>query len=276
MLFHQANRKTSLVSSSSSSSSHCPFSSSFVGTKQKGKLGRHLDDESSDTVQDCDDDEKVVTIIQKSKEQIVADHTKWLACSYAFDIGETCSKRQRFVPEGYFFETGRALVVPDDTTCADVTATNSVTEVKCRIKRGLTMVLPVYNSVCVSVVLDDAGKEQPEPLKVCHVYMWETLELSSPDFIKATLDGEPLDTNTIILSPDKDVLPQIKSNIEDCPDRLFPNLNIDGYPITAGGPYVFLDTSDMRLGEHELVLIGGMASNGCVSGVKHTFVLTRR
>jgi hypothetical protein len=265
---------------------------------KKGKLGRHLEDESPeespdaapeerndeapvespDEARDCD--KEVVTIIKKSKEQLVADHAKWLACSGAFYIGETCSKRQRFVPEGYFFETGRQLVInTNDTTCADVTAANSVPEVKCRIKRGLTMVLPVHTQLCFSAALDDEGNvlEEPEPLNICYLQMVEGLELDGTDSIKATLDGKPLDTTTIILSPDKDVVALVKTEAEDCPDGYYPEYNhFYGYPITAGGPYVFLDTSDLDLGEHELVLIGGPESKSCVSGVKHTFELTRR
>jgi hypothetical protein len=42
-----------------------------------------------------------------TRPQLVSYHTKWLFCSSAFWVlGNKCEKKQQFVPEGYFFETG--------------------------------------------------------------------------------------------------------------------------------------------------------------------------
>ena len=92
-----------------------------------------------------------------SRPGLVSAHAKWLICSNAFfTLGNKCETRQKYVPDGYFFETGRRAFPPKNKKCKDLTGNDDdVTVVKgCKFKKGLTMVLPAVNFVDFACNLD--------------------------------------------------------------------------------------------------------------------------
>jgi hypothetical protein len=209
-----------------------------------------------------------------TRPHLVSYHTKWLYCSAAFwALGDQCETRQQFVPKGYFFETGRPSTLPPGTVCGDLTGYEpEVTVVKnCRVKKGLTMVLPAVNLLYVGCNTDTGELEDPRlgPAVLAELF---------PDvvFRKATLDNnntEYLDSLKV-LGQDGDFVARLTFGGATCTDGAGINLTLNkGCPVSALGPYVFIDTSKMTKGRHTLILIGELVSAGFCSAVRHEFTL---
>jgi hypothetical protein len=205
-----------------------------------------------------------------TRPQLVGAHSKWLLCSSAFSaLGEgQCETRQKFVPDGYWFETGRSM--PNTTNCSALTGDGDVPTASCRFKRGLKMVLPAVNLFYWACDTEGAVEDPrlgPEFLQ--NVVPFQKI-------LKATLDGKnvsSLDAVKVVLQDgDADyAFPTVR-------DRCVQNAAFDfklygGCPLYAAGPYVFIDTKNLTKGEHELVMIGVDTSNGFCSAVKHLFTL---
>jgi hypothetical protein len=208
-----------------------------------------------------------------TRPELVGAHTKWLYCSSAFwELGEgQCETRQRYVPDGYWFETGRST--PNTTNCSALTGDGDVPTASCRFKKGLKMVLPVVNYPYVACDLNTGVLEDPRLGPEALQRMVPALKIR-----KATLDGRAIDSldalNMILQDGDSDyTLPTVR-------DRCVPTSKsgvdlrlLGGCPISAGGPYVFIDTKNLTKGAHELILIGEDTSSGFCSAVKHTITL---
>lgn len=208
--------------------------------------------------------------------EIVSAHTKWLLCTNAFEGSKDQCTPQTFVLPGYFFETGRALKSPlavNNATCETLTDINMYTVTGCKVRRGLTMVVPVVNSyywasTCdandTNCVLDDPrlGPDVINSLAEEH------------KTVTAKLDGvtiDPFDRPKVWMN-DGDLTSKANMSPTKCPKR---NTNYDsanGYPVGAAGTYVFINTSEMAKGTHELVLIGKTDLNPTFcSAVKFVF-----
>lgn len=208
-----------------------------------------------------------------SRPELVGAHTKWLYCSGAFwELGEgECETRQKYVPDGYWFETGRPM--PDGTICSALTGDGDVPTASCRVKKGQKMVLPVVNIIYVGC--DTEGvREDPRlgPAVLQQLVPGLTI-------IKATLDGTAIDfldvLNMILQDGDADyTYPTVRDR--GCVESAAGDVDfalLGGCPISAGGPYVFIDTKKLSKGAHELILIGEDTRNGFCSAVKHLFTL---
>jgi hypothetical protein len=208
-----------------------------------------------------------------TRPQLVGAHTKWLLCSSAFWVlGEgQCERKQRFVPDGYWFETGRPM--PNTTNCSALTGDGDVPTASCRFKKGLKMVLPVVNlfywACDTEGAIEDSrlGPATLLPLLPFLKILKATVDRSDIDFQDAVpvvlQDGDADYTYPTVR--DRCVQPTPSSGID------FPLFG--GCPLYAAGPYVFIDTKNLTKGEHELVMIGEDTSNGFCSAVKHLFTL---
>jgi hypothetical protein len=205
-----------------------------------------------------------------TRPQLVSAHTKWLYCSSAFWVlGGQCETRQRFVPDGYWFETGRS--VPDGTNCSALTGDGDVSVVSCRFKRGLRMVLPVVNVIYYACSDADGSLEDP---RLGPQALQSAIPLIS--ILKLTLDNGTVDfrdaLNVVTQDGDGDyTYPTVRDRCVQSSQVNFPFLG--GCPLYAAGPYVFIDTKNLTKGTHELVMIGKDDFLGGCSAVKHIFTL---
>jgi hypothetical protein len=198
-----------------------------------------------------------------TRPELVGAHAKWLFCSSAFwTLKGQCETKQRFVPDGYWFETGRQ----PGANCTDLT-TYDIPVVTCRVKKGLTMVLPVVNYLVVAC--SDDGKRDDPRKGVAEVMD----QLRTMRILQATLDGANITSFDAILVATQDgdgdyTLPSPSS-------RCYDNFGIfqpqGGCPLYAAGYYVFIDTKKLAKGAHELVLISDYG--GFCFAVKHMFTL---
>ena len=201
-----------------------------------------------------------------TRPQLVSAHTKWLLCDSAFWVLENkCEKKQKFVPDGYFFETGRPAF--EGSICSELTGNGDVPVVKtCRIKQGKVMVLPVVNQP-YTACNTDGTVEDPRIGPAA-------LSPLIPYFIvhKADLDGAPVDylDSLNVITQDGDMDSRLSGDAT-CVDYngLIPTFT--GCALGAVGPYVFINTSKLTKGKHELVLIG--ENDGFCSAVKHKFTI---
>jgi hypothetical protein len=205
-----------------------------------------------------------------TRPQLVGAHTKWLYCSSAFWVlGEgQCERKQRFVPDGYWFETGRLM--PNTTNCSALTGDGDVPTASCRFKRGLKMVLTVVNFPYWACDTEGA-LEDPRLGPATLQDLVTTLRI-----VKATVDGKDIDFQDalMIVTQDGDAdytYPTVRDRCVQSDQVDFPLLG--GCPLYAGGPYVFIDTKNLTKGAHELVMIGEDTSDGFCSAVKHLFIL---
>jgi hypothetical protein len=207
-----------------------------------------------------------------TRPELVGAHTKWLICSSAFfELGEgQCETRQRYVPDGYWFETGRLM--PNGTNCSALSGNGDIPTASCRFKKGLKMVLPVVNIyyyACDAQGVIEDPRLGPELLQ----RLVPGLKIR-----KATLDAkaiDPLDAlNMILQDGDSDyTYPTVRDRCVQSSESGVDFPLLGGCPISAGGPYVFIDTKNLTKGAHELILIGEDTSNGFCSAVKHLFTL---
>jgi hypothetical protein len=209
-----------------------------------------------------------------SRSELIGAHTKWLLCTSAFwALGNQCEASQPYVPEGYWFETGRpiALKKPTGIRCSKLTGNEPEVPVvkNCRVKRGLTMVLPAINSIEVAC---DNCTSFWDPRRGSELV---SKALRDMDFIKATLDGVPVSSLDAIYIQTQDGDADYRLATDSfCNDFLgIFGLN-GGCPLIVGGLYVFIDTTELLPGPHELLLIGTRNSkDGFCSAVKHKFIL---
>jgi hypothetical protein len=204
-----------------------------------------------------------------SRPSLVGAHSKWLWCSSAFWVLENgqCEVKQKFVPPGYWFETGRPM--PTGTDCSALTGDGDIPVANGSLKRGLKMVLPVVNAIYIA--RDDNGKLEDPRVGVASV----SSSVCALTIHKATLDGadvNALDAVTV-LTQDGDGDYRMLTMNDACRDEFDLFGTLGGCPLYSGGPYVFIDTARLAPGEHELVLIGEDSSNGFCSAVKHVFTL---
>ena len=198
-------------------------------------------------------------------------HTKWLICSNAFlTLGDKCETRQKFVPDGYFFETGRRAFPPKNKKCKDLTGNDDdVTVVKgCKFKKGLTMVLPAVNYFSFACN-EDGTLEDP---RYGPQYLSERVR--NMKFVKATIDGKKIDPLDAIYISTQDGDFRFKIEVlghDKCPNRNTYYDDYEGCHTYAGGPYVFINTDKLSKGKHTLILIGSFGD--FCSGVKHIFEL---
>jgi hypothetical protein len=203
-----------------------------------------------------------------TRPELVGAHTKWLYCSSAFWVlsGGQCETSQKFVPDGYWFETGRP--VPAGTNCSALTGEGDVPVVNCRFKRGLKMVLPVVNYQYVACT--DGRREDPR-LGVEEVMN----NLFKMQTLKATLDGAKVASFDVIpvATQDGDADYTLPTPSSRCIDFLGIFRDYGGCPLFGSGQYAFIDTTNLTKGKHELVLIGGFVDSPGCSAVKHVFTL---
>jgi hypothetical protein len=123
-----------------------------------------------------------------TRPELVGAHTKWLYCSSAYwELGEgQCERTQRYVPDGYWFETGRPM--PNTTNCSALTGDGDVPTAICRFKRGLKMVLPVVNLPYVGCDLNTGVLEDP---RLGPATLQAVINLES--ILKLTLDNGTVD-----------------------------------------------------------------------------------
>ena len=196
-------------------------------------------------------------------------HTKWLLCTNAFQYSKSQCTPQTFVPFGYFFETGRELRIslPENETCDSIGDRNIYTVTGCKVKQGLTMVMPVVNSMCVAATCDTSKNCQLDDPRYASAALW----IPSFYVVTATLDGEDIDPIDLprMVSQDGDFVFKTDMSPTRCPNRYKNVDHMDGYPVGAAGPYAFIDTSRLKKGMHELFLIGGEVA--FCSAAKHVF-----
>ncbi|KAI2497734.1 hypothetical protein MHU86_16776 [Fragilaria crotonensis] len=202
-----------------------------------------------------------------TRPQLVSAHTKWLFCTSAFWAltNGKCEKTQKFVPQGYFFETGRKM--PDGTNCKGLTGNGDVPVVTtCRVKRGLRMVIPVVNTLYVAC---NEGGDIEDP-RIGPAYLAGTFKKTV--VYVATLDGKEIDEKSLlnVLTQDGDWDYRLPGDAT-CVDTFNYIPAYKGCPVGAAGPYVFLNTRKLAKGPHQLVLIG--ESDGLCSAVKHKFTI---
>lgn len=198
-------------------------------------------------------------------------HAKWLMCTNAFLYSKSECAPQTFVPFGYFFETGRELRISlaENETCDSIGDRNIYTVTGCKVKQGLTMVVPVVTTYYVAVTCDaDNSNCQVEDPRVATANVWA----STYHLVTATLNGENIDPLDLprIVSQDGDLVFKADMSPTKCPNRMKSSDITDGYPLGASGLYAFIDTSRLKKGTHELFLIGEIQSFFC-SAVKHVF-----
>ena len=203
-----------------------------------------------------------------TRPQLVSAHTKWLYCTSAFWAltNGKCEKSQKFVPDGYFFETGRPT--PAGTKCNKLTGNGDVHVVTtCRVKQGLRMVIPVINHSWFGCV--EGGGELEDP-RIGPAFL--AGELKTMVVHKATLDGKMIDENSLlnVLTQDGDWDYRLSGD-STCVDKYNNIPDYKGCPLGAAGPYLFLNTRKLAKGPHELVLIG--ENKGFCSAVKHKFTI---
>ena len=203
-----------------------------------------------------------------TRPQLVSAHTKWLYCTSAFWAltNGKCEKTQKFVPDGYFFETGRPT--PVGTNCKKLTGNGDVHVVTtCRVKQGLRMVIPVVNSLWIGC--NEGGGDLEDP-RVGPAYLAGTLKKMVVH--KATLDGKKIDENSLlnVLTQDGDWDYRLSGD-STCVDKYNNIPDYKGCPLGAAGPYLFLNTRKLAKGPHELILIG--ENDGFCSAVKHKFTV---
>lgn len=206
-----------------------------------------------------------------TRPQLVSAHAKWLFCSSAYWLnGDTCEKTQKFVPKGYWFETGR----PTNTqyNCDSLTGNGDVTVVdNCNVKKGLIMVLAVITNAWVGCKVKGEGVlEDPRQAPA-------ELALTLPSIVahKTNLDGKPIHyfNSLKVMTQDGDLdyrLSGDASCVENDFDGWLPGSK--GCPVGASGHYVFINTKKLSKGKHELLLIGQDYQGWC-SAVKHKFTI---
>lgn len=208
-----------------------------------------------------------------TRPELVGAHTKWLYCSGAFWFPQKskCENKQLFVPSGYWFETGRPYDGPKK--CSELTG-DDATVVKCRFKKGKTMVLPAVNLLYYGC---DANGDLEDPRLGVSFLMGALGEVK---FVKATLDGtnvDPLDAITVV-TQDGDGDYKLEFGSANCAADA-PGIDYvlnEGCPLYAAGPYVFISTKNLSKGKHTLILIGegsGEVTGAFCSAVKHEFTL---
>lgn len=203
-----------------------------------------------------------------TRPELVGAHTKWLYCTGAFWFPQKsqCADKQLFVPSGYWFETGRPYDGPKK--CSELTD-DDVPVVKCRFKKGKTMVLPAVNQLYLGC---DANGDLEDPRLGVSSLLGILGDLK---FVNATLDGtnvDPLDAITVV-TQDGDGDYKIQFGNAKCAKSVpqFDYVLNEGCPLYAAGPYVFISTTNLTKGTHKLILIGEYG-NAC-SAVKHEFTL---
>jgi hypothetical protein len=203
-----------------------------------------------------------------TRPKLISAHTKWLYCSSAFWVlKDQCETTQKFVPYGYWFETGRAT--PEGTDCKALTGDGDVTVVKtCRVKKGLTMVLPVVNTPYIACDFDTGELEDP---RLGPSLLWEFRACNYHTVHNATLDGKSIDSLDLVTVATQDGdMNQRLSGDPTCNDYN-DFLRYKDCPVGGVGPNVFIDTSKLTKGKHELLLIGSGGTT--CSAVKHEFTL---
>jgi hypothetical protein len=204
-----------------------------------------------------------------TRSELIGAHTKWLLCTSAFWVrGDQCEVLQPYVPKGYWFETGRpSQLPPPGLDCYNLTGNEPEVPVvkNCRIKKGLTMVLPVLNSFYVAC--DTPGSFE-DPRKGSESV---STAMHSMSIVKATLDGKPISSLDAIYIQTQDGDADYRLATDSfCTDHLEIFDDYGGCPLYASGPYVFLKTTELSAGSHELILIGTW---GFCAAVKHQFTI---
>ena len=206
--------------------------------------------------------------------EVVSAHTKWLLCTNAFEASKDQCTPQTFAIPGYFFETGRELKSPlaVNATCDKITDSNIYTVTGCKVRRGLTMVLPVVNSYAWGSTCDANNKncvlDDPRLAPTQMNPIAETLHIITAKLDNVTID--PFDSPKMYLN-DGDMTFKANMSPTKCPKRRTDYDTANGYPVGAVGPYVFINTRKMTKGKHELLLIGGPDDSNFCSAVKHVF-----
>jgi hypothetical protein len=132
------------------------------------------------------------------------------------------------------------------------------------------MVLPVVNGPYVGCNTDTGELEDPRlgPATMAELIPYWVVR-------KATLDGVPtgyLDTLNMV-GQDGDFDTRLIFGGATCTESIIDfELNV-GCPLSAFGPYVFVDTTKMSKGKHTLILIGEVTLDGFCSAVRHEFTL---
>jgi hypothetical protein len=202
--------------------------------------------------------------------ELIGAHTKWLYCTVAFwTLGDKCETSQPFVPQGYWFETGRPATLPPAVACSSLTGNEPEVPVvkNCRFKQGLTMVLPAINALSVAC----KARRKPADPRIGAESV--STRMRDMKFVKATLDGKDISSLDAIYIQTQDGDANYGFATDSfCIDEFNAFNFYGGCPLYAGGAYVFIDTSKLPVGSHELILIGTDA-NGFCSAVKHQFTL---
>jgi hypothetical protein len=129
------------------------------------------------------------------------------------------------------------------------------------------MVLPAVNTVSINC---DTRRKPADPRIGAEDV---STSMRSMEFVKATLDGKPISSLDAIYIQSQDGDADYRLATDSfCTDALGLFDTLRGCPLYAGGAYVFIDTSKLPVGSHELILIGTDA-NGFCSAVKHQFTL---
>jgi hypothetical protein len=200
--------------------------------------------------------------------QVIGVHTKWSLCTSNYYIGEgSCDTQQPFVPEGFYFETGRRL--PEGTVCSNLTGVADVPVVTCRLIRGVTLVLPVVSQSYYGC--DEQG--QIEDARIGPAKLMK--EVCNYEVLKATLDDDPISAkdSVRVVTQDGDGTNLLAFGETPCTDYFGDFVQFFNCPLYAAGEYVFVDTTSLTLGKHSLVLIGQDNSDGFCSAIRFNFVL---
>lgn len=202
-----------------------------------------------------------------TRPQLISAHTKWLFCSGAYwRLKGKCETTQKFVPAGYWFETGRQPTT--SKKCSLLTGKGDVQVVNnCSVKKGLRMVLAVVTANYVSCT--DGVEEDPRqaPAELASYLSRITLH-------KANLDGKPVGSfnSLIVITQDGDLDYRLSGDASCKPNDINGAIpDYVGCPLGAVGHYVFLNTNILTKGKHELLLIGEV--DGQCSAVKHVFTV---
>jgi hypothetical protein len=219
-----------------------------------------------------------------TRPQLLSHHTKWFFCSLAYwgTLGKEADMEQKFVPSGYWFESGRLM--PAGTNCGALTGNDIPTTTNGRVTNNQTMVLPVINSPYFACnKLTDGALEDPRvgPFKMA-------FGCENNPFIvhTATLDGQDIDYLDSIVThgQDGDFVTRLNYGNTACRGDFLAITNIDykvarGCPLSAGGPYVFINTRALTKGKHVLILVGEaivpnlLGLPAACSAVRHEFTI---